>query len=91
MKSKEVKEVFELRCKITPKEQAIVKKFINAWRKRYGLKKDGTKYNQPDAVKDIILLSENEIDLVIEKWENEVKEFEHEQQVLLNKRFATGA
>jgi len=86
-----MKDVIQIRVDISHDQKEIIKNYVEAKRKRFGVKKDGSKFNQPDAIKDIILLSKDLVNEKIAIWAKEMEEFKNEEQIALNKRFAQGA
>lgn len=84
------KKTIGIRCNITDEAHQILNKYVEAKRKRFGLKKDGKKYNMPDAIQEIILNSNPVVNEVIRQWESELKEIEKEKSEIV-RRFSTGA
>ena len=76
------KKVIGIRCNITDEAHQILNKYVEAKRKRFGLKKDGKKYNMPDAIQEIILNSNPVVNEVIRQWERELIQIEKEIEQL---------
>jgi len=70
-----MKDVIQIRVDIGHEEKEIIKNYTAAKRKRFGVKKDGSKFNQPDAIKDIILLSKDLVNEKIAIWAKELENF----------------
>ena len=87
----ESKKVIGIRCNVSDEAHEILNKYVNAKRKRYGLKKDGKKYNMPDAIEELIVLSKPFVNMISKQWESEIEEFEREAKILFQKRLATGS
>lgn len=84
------KKVIGIRCNITDEAHQILNKYVEAKRKRFGLKKDGKKYNMPDAIQELILSSNKYVRNTCELWESELKEIEKEKAEIVH-RFSNGA
>lgn len=81
----ESKKVIGIRCNVSDEAHEILNKYVNAKRKRFGLKKDGKKYNMPDAIEELILCSNPYVNSKIDQWDNELKEMEIAKAAIVHK------
>lgn len=84
------KKVIGIRCNITDEAHQILNKYVEAKRKRFGLKKDGKKYNMPDAIQELILCSNPFVNEITKQWEKELIQIEKEKAEIVH-RFSKGA
>lgn len=81
----ESKKVIGIRCNVSDEAHEILNKYVNAKRKRFGLKKDGKKYNMPDAIEELILCSIPFVNKITEQWESELEQMEREKADVVRK------
>ncbi len=81
----ESKKVIGIRCNVSDEAHEILNKYLNAKRKRFGLKKDGKKYNMPDAIEELILQSNKYVKNTCEIWECELAQMEREKAAIVHK------
>lgn len=61
-----------IQIQINDHQKRVIKNYTEAKRKRFGLKDDGHKFNQPDAIREIIDLSESLVNDKIKQWGSEM-------------------